>query len=130
MTKLAAYEDGEGRRYKKMTQYFRHDYVSMELIKSILTGTISFALLVGLWGVYSMSELINSINSIDYVALGTEILLYYLVFMAVYLVATYIIYNIRYTEGRSKIKSFYNQLRKVNRLYEEENHSDKTGGHR
>ena len=36
MTKLAAFEEREGKKYHKMTQYFRRDYVGLELIKSYL----------------------------------------------------------------------------------------------
>ena len=42
MTKLAAFEEREGKEYRKMTQYFRRDYVGLELLKSFLSGTISF----------------------------------------------------------------------------------------
>lgn len=120
MTKLAAYEDGEGKNYKKMTQYFRRDYVALELIKSFITGTIAFILMAGLWGVCNMEALMDSLNAKNIITFGTEIVIKYLVFLVIYMIATYIIYNMRYSAGRKKIKNFYNRLKRVSRLYENE----------
>ena len=44
MTKMAIYEEGEGKQYVPMTQYFRHDYVGKEMVKSVILGTFAFAL--------------------------------------------------------------------------------------
>lgn len=120
MTKLAAFEEREGKKYHKMTQYFRRDYVGLELIKSFFTGTLAFGLMFGIWAVCGAEALMESMNHMDLLAFGTEIVIGYLIFLAVYLLATYIIYNVRYTRGRKKIKLFYNRLKKVSRLYENE----------
>lgn len=120
MTKLAAFEEREGKKYRKMTQYFRRDYVGLELIKSFFTGTLAFGLMFGIWAVCGAEALMENMNHMDLLAFGTEIVIGYLIFLAVYLLTTYIIYNVRYTRGRKKIKLFYNRLKKVSRLYENE----------
>lgn len=120
MTKLAAFEEREGKKYRKMTQYFRRDYVGLELMKSFLSGTIAFVILFGAWMLCGMETLMENINNMDLIAFGTETLIQYLVFIAVYLIVTYVVYNMRYTKGRKRIKLFYNRLRKVSRLYESE----------
>lgn len=120
MTKLAAFEEREGKECRKMTLYFRRDYVGLELIKSFLSGTIAFALIVGVWAFYKMDYFMENINQIDLPELGIGLLVKYLVFITVYLLSTYVIYNMRYTKGRKRIKLFYNRLKKVSRLYENE----------
>lgn len=120
MTKLAAFEEREGKKYHKMTQYFRRDYVGLELIKSFFTGTLAFGLMLMVWVVCGAESLMANINHMNLVVFGTELLIWYLAFLAVYLIATYVIYNIRYTRGRKKIRLFYNRLKKVSRLYESE----------
>jgi hypothetical protein len=120
MTKLAAFEEREGKEYRKMTQYFRKDYVGLELIKSFFTGTLAFLIIVGIWGTYRMDYLMEHIDRMDLPAFGTEMLIRYLIFIAIYLLITYIIYNMRYTKGRKRMKLFYNRLKKVSRLYESE----------
>lgn len=120
MTKLAAFEEREGKKYHKMTQYFRRDYVGLELIKSFFTGTLAFGLMLMVWVVCGAESLMANINHMNLVVFETELLIWYLAFLAVYLIATYVIYNIRYTRGRKKIRLFYNRLKKVSRLYENE----------
>ena len=34
--------------------------------------------------------------------------------------ATWVIFNMKYTEGRRKVKKYYNHLKKVNQMYERE----------
>lgn len=123
MAKLAEYESTDGRTDQKTTQYFRRDYVAMELIKSFVTGTIAFGLICLMWMGYGMENLMEQINNMDIVGFATEIVIIYIAFMAVYLLVTYLIYNARYTAGRKNVKAFYEKLQKISRLYEEENMS-------
>lgn len=120
MTKMAVYEEGEGKQYIPMTQYFRHDYIGKEMVKSVIGGTLAFALMcvVGLF--FEMENLMDSINQLNLVQLVTGILVKYGIFMAVYLFITYVVYNFRYSEGRRHIKQFYAHLKKVNKIYEQE----------
>ena len=50
----------------------------------------------------------------------------YLVFLAAYLMITYIIYNRRYTKGRKQVKEYYNRLKRVSSLYREEENISNT----
>ena len=47
MTRLAAYEEGTGKKYLPIGQYFRTDYIFMQLLKSFVYGTLAFAIVVG-----------------------------------------------------------------------------------
>ena len=104
MTKLAEFENEESKACQKATQYFRRDYVAMELIKSFFAGTIAFGLLFVLWLFYDMENLVKKINDMDMIGFGIRIVMVYLVFLAAYLMITYIIYNRRYTKGRKQVK--------------------------
>ncbi|MEE1251309.1 MAG: hypothetical protein UHU19_19070 [Lachnospiraceae bacterium] len=120
MTQMAIYEEGKGRSDVPMTQYFRHDYIGKEMVKSILTGTIAFALLCAMYLLYQLEYFMENINQIDVLTFGTGILIKYIIFIAVYLFITYVVYGVRYTVGRKHIKIFYAHLKKVNKLYEQE----------
>lgn len=120
MIKMSQFDTNNGKQCKPMTQYARKDYVSMQLLGSFVTGTISYGLILGLWGLYSMEALLEELNSMDIQAFLTSILLSYLIFMLVYLGATYVIFQMKYTEGRRKVKKYYSNLKKVNQMYERE----------
>ena len=105
MTKMAIYEEGEGKQYVPMTQYFR---------------TFAFALFVVIYLSCEMENLMENINSIDLVGFVTGILVKYGIFMAAYLLVTYVVYNVRYSVGRKHVKQFYTYVKKVNKIYEQE----------
>lgn len=120
MIKLSQFDENDGKRCKPMTQYARKDYVSLQALISFVTGTISYALIFGLWALYSMDGLFEKINKMEIREAVISLVLFYLVFMVIYLGVTYIIFNVKYTEGRKKVKKYYASLKKVNQMYERE----------
>lgn len=127
MIKMAQFDTNDGKRCKPMTQYARKDYVSLQLLGSFVTGTICYGLLLGLWALYSMESLLEQINKIDIRGALITLLVSYIVFLVIYLTATYIIYNMKYTDGRKKVKKYYSNLKKVNQMYEREERLKTTG---
>lgn len=109
--------------------YFRWDYVGRHIILSILSGTAVFLLAVLL---VSLDDLEAMINSIDFSNVGEALKTLenrYLIFMAVYLGITFLVYTVRYGRGRKKLKKYYAALSQVEKLYQEEEYRQKpTGG--
>ena len=120
MTKLAILDRNEGQRCKPMIQYFRTDYIAKEMLKSFIMGTIAFFLFAVIRGLYYTEDLIEQINSIDIRQIAVKGILCYGACMGVYLLITYIVYYVRYTKGRHEVKKYYMHLKKVNKLYREE----------
>ena len=75
---------------------------------------------------YDMENLVKKINDMDMIGFGIRIVMVYLVFLAAYLMITYIIYNRRYTKGRKQVKEYYNRLKRVSSLYREEENISNT----
>ena len=42
MTKMASYEANEGKKNVSIGSYFRGDYIGLQVIKSVISGTIGF----------------------------------------------------------------------------------------
>ena len=120
MIKMAQFDTNDGKQCKPMSQYARKDYVSMRLLGSFVLGTICYGVLLGLWGLYSMDTLLTKMNSLDIQQTLIAVGLSYLVFLGVYMGATYVIFHRKYTQGRRKVKQYYNSLKKVNQMYERE----------
>ena len=53
MTKMASYEANEGKRNVSIGSYFRGDYISLQVIKSIINATIAFAICFALFNTIS-----------------------------------------------------------------------------
>lgn len=120
MIKMAEFDKNEGKRCRPMEQYARKDYVSMKMLGSFITGTIAFLLLFTVWALYSMENLMKEITTMDIQAFLISVLIKYVIFIAVYLAVTYAVYNSRYTRGRKRVKRYYNNIKKLNRIYERE----------
>lgn len=126
MVKMAKFDANDRKRCQPMMQYARRDYISLQLLKSFVVGTVVFGLILALWGLYSMEPLLARMNSIDLVGILIGVGMLYAVFMVLYLLATYIVYSMKYTWGRQKVKKYYHELKKVNALYDREERLRKT----
>lgn len=120
MTQLAAYEQGEGKEYMPMTQYYRKDYVGLEMIKTFICSTIAFAILFLLQVLYEMDTWLDTLYQMDYGQYAGSILIRYVVFVVIYQAIAWGVYNLRYKKGHKKQKVYHNKLKKVQKLYERE----------
>jgi len=122
MVKMAMFEKNDGKACKPMIQYARTDYVSMQLLKSFITGSIAFVILCVLWALYDTEALMQVLNGAYILKFITKVGVCYVIFMVVYLIATYIVYQLRYTRRRKLVKIYYKNLKDINKIYEREEH--------
>lgn len=120
LIKMAQFDTNEGKRSKPMTQYARKDYVALQMLKSFVAGTITYILMFVIWALYSMDVLIKKMTGSELQGFLVTVIVLYLIFILIYLLATYIVFNVKYTEGRKKVKKYYGSLKKVNQMYERE----------
>jgi uncharacterized membrane protein YbhN (UPF0104 family) len=113
MTKLASYECGPGKKNVAISNYFRGDYIGFQILQSIISATLAFAIVVGIYLFYHFEDLMLDIYEMDLMALGREALKYYLIVVVVYCVLSYIVYSYRYHRARKSLKNYYHNLRKL-----------------
>ncbi len=118
MTKLASYEEGEGKKYVTIAKYFRGDYISSQLLKSLIAGTLAFIAVLGVFAFYNMEFFMEDIYNADLVGFARKIGLIYIVCIGIYLVISYILAVYRYNKARESLKSYYVNLRKLYKYYE------------
>ncbi|MBO6016242.1 MAG: hypothetical protein J6P60_06650 [Lachnospiraceae bacterium] len=120
MTRTAAYEEHEGKRYMSIGKYFRSDYLELHVIKSLFYGTIAFVLVVAMTLYYQFETFLQNIYKMDMIKLGRDILRYYIIFMVANAIVSYIVYSIRYSRAKKSLKRYNNNLKKISSLYESE----------
>ena len=118
MTKMAAYEENEGKKYMSIGSYFRSDYMGMQIIRSVICGTLAFFLLAGLYVYYHFETMMQDIYKMDLLLLGRRVLFYYIVFIAAYSVITYVIYSFRYSRAKRSLKHYYYYLKQLAAIYD------------
>ncbi len=119
MTKLAFYENTEGKKYLPVSKYYRSDYIGLALIKNFFLITIAYALLLVLVGTYFMDDLLENINQIKWIPLGITILIVYLVVLAAYSLLIYILYSVQYSKAKKSVKGYYSDLGEIAGMYVE-----------
>ena len=120
MTKMASYEANEGKRNVEIGSYFRGDYIGLQVIKSIISDTIAFFIVFGLFIFYDFEVFMADIYKMDLLDFAKNTLIAYVVFVAIYALVSYFVYTYRYTKARKSLKMYYNNLKKLAYLYDRE----------
>ena len=119
MTKMASYEEHEGKQNMKIGKYFRGDYIAVQVLKSIFAATVALALIFGLYLLYDFEVFMQDIYKMDMVGFAKQLLAYYGVAVIIYGAATYGVCAYRYSKARKSLKLYYQNLKKLSSLYEE-----------
>ena len=117
MTRMAAYEENEGKKNVQIGNYFRSDYISLQVLKSVVSATIGFGVIFALYIFYDFETFMQDIYKMDLIAFARNVLIVYGVSVVVYGVITYIFYSWRYARARESLKNYYGNLKKLNTLY-------------
>ena len=120
MTKMACYEAEEGRKNVAIGNYFRGDYIGLQVIKSIISATIAYVLLFAMFILYDFEVFMAEIYKMDLLEFAKSVIIYYLIFTATYAFIAYGVYTYRYTKARKSLKTYYNKLKKLSYMYERE----------
>lgn len=119
MTRLASYEQGEGKRNVSIAKYFRSDYVLKNLIKAVLCSVVTFGVGLGLYVLYSYEEFMEQIYEIDLLALLQETFRYFVLVIVIYCAIIFLASIVRHLLARRSLKIYYQNLKKLIALYEE-----------
>ena len=121
MTKMAAFIDREGKNNDAINSYFKSDYVAFNVIKSLISATIVFAVFIAAYVLYDFEKVLSDVyNTENLIATGRRWLIYYLLLVGEYSLASYIIYSYRYSRMRRSMRAYYENLKKLARMYEKE----------
>ncbi len=120
MTKMASYEENEGRHNIAIGNYFRSDYISLQVMKSIISGTLSFAIALGVYGFYHFETVMKEMYQVDLLETGRKLLLTYVIFTGTYTFISYLVYSYRYSRAKKSLKKYYSHLKELSELYEED----------
>lgn len=118
MTKMASYEENEGKKNDSVMNYFRGDYVWFQVLKSVICGTIAFGIVFGMFIFYDFEVFMLDIYKMDLMEFGKSILIKYLLTIGIYSIISYAIYSYRYAKARNSMKLYLNNLRRIASMYD------------
>ena len=117
MTKLASYEENEGRKNAAIGSYFRSDYIGWQVLKSIISATIAFVVVFAMYIFYDFELFMQDIYKIDLVRFAQNILIYYLIFIGIYMAVCYVVAVHRHMAAQKSLKGYYQNLKKLSKYY-------------
>lgn len=120
MTKLAVYEQGEGKKTLPVMQYFQGDYIVFNVIKTFISITVAYGILLLMACVLGNQYLMENIHKMSIEQLVGRVVFGYILVLAVYLTVALVVYTKRYSEAKRSAKKYYNQLKKLNSYYDKE----------
>lgn len=117
MTKMASYEENEGKKNANIGNYFRGDYIGIQVLKSVFCATVAFGIIFALIIFYDFEVFMQDVYKMDIVTFAKNVLTYYVATVLVYGVISYGVYSYRYTKAKKSLKCYYHNLKKLNSLY-------------
>lgn len=117
MTKMASYEMNEGRKNVAIGSYFRGDYIGWHVLKSIISATIAFIVVFGMYIYYDFEVFMMDIYKMDLLAFAKRILSMYLWMVGIYAVIAFVVYAVRYSRAMKSLKLYYMNLRRLTNMY-------------
>lgn len=120
MTRMAAYEKEDYKKNKNIISFFRSDYISMQMLKSIIYTTITFGIVFALYVLYDFELFMKDIYQMDLFQFAKSVVIIYLIFLGIILLVTHVVSLYRYNRALQKTKIYYANLKKLSYIYGEE----------
>ena len=117
MTKMASYEANEGRRNVAIGSFFRSDYIGWQVLKSIISATIAFVVVFGMYIFYDFEVFMMDIYKMDLIEFAKQVLRMYLWTIGVYAAISYVVYTVRYNRAIKSLKLYHMNLRRLSEMY-------------
>lgn len=116
---MASYEANEGKKNVAIGSYFRSDYIGWQVLKSIISATIAFVVVFGMYIFYDFEIFMADIYKMDLLEFAKHVLTMYLWTIGGYAVISYVVYAIRYGRAVKSLKVYYMNLRRLSDMYKQ-----------
>lgn len=116
MIRLAAYENGEGGQDLNVHKYSLRDYLVKNLIRTLLTTTVGYALLLMLIVFGNMQTLMTALTGVDMAALIIWLLIGYAAVLFIYLTIELRRSMERYKQACRSVRAYAAELKKLEKM--------------
>ena len=120
MTKLALYEQTQGKEDFKISEYYRKDYVGLHSICSFLWVTVGYICVWMLILLAGFDLIVGHMSLLLMLIMMLVAVVGYVVILAIYAGVTSHVYNHKHKDARQRVKMYNHDLIKLLKLYEKE----------
>ncbi|MBS6194685.1 MAG: hypothetical protein KH828_03775 [Clostridiales bacterium] len=118
MTKLARYENGQGKEDMRIARYYRSDYLGIALFKNFFLASAGYGVILLLVCAYFSEYLLDNVHKMNLLLVGAGVIGGYIITLTVYSVVTYTICSLRYFKAKRSVKMYNQQLGELQKFYE------------
>lgn len=116
---MASYEENDGKRNVAIGSYFRSDYIGWQVLKSIISATIAFIVVFGMYIFYDFEVFMTDIYKMDLLEFALHTLKQYLWTVGAYAVISYVVYMMRYNRAVKSLRVYQMNLRRLAEMYKQ-----------
>lgn len=127
MSKVALYEQGEGKTTLKLNKYYKNDYSSAKLLSGVPLGILSGLLIILLIFIADGDWIIKAYDSLGGVVCVVVLVLAFSVFVLAYSFFTVYMHNKKYDKYRGNLKNYWLNLKRLDKVYEMSKQPEDTG---
>ncbi|MBQ2744414.1 MAG: hypothetical protein IJF37_02165 [Lachnospiraceae bacterium] len=117
MTKLALYEEKEGKKALPMGKYYKEDYVSLHMVNTVIIATFSYLLILAVIVFSHLEDMMANIANMDIIKLGKDVVIGYVVMLVAYIIISYVVYTIKFKRVRKSLNEYNGNLKKLYNMY-------------
>ncbi len=117
MVHLAKCEKKENESNFTVMNFYKSDYIRYNLLKTFVSVTIGYILILGLIMFYQAEYLIANAVTLDYKAIATTAVGIYFLLLLLYEVVTAITCFLKYDKSQKYTKKYYKSLDVLRRFY-------------
>lgn len=117
MTKMAIYEKNNGKKMIRTAKYFKSDYITFGVLTTLITTTIAFIILVGLYVLCDAEGLVKAVSNLGYTDFAGVIAFCYVVLLIVMTCIAILVYRAQFLNTREELKIYFSRLVKLERFY-------------
>ncbi len=116
MTRMASFEDNEGKKTIPVCEFFRSDYVGFHMLLTAVFVTLAFAIMAGINIFCGIEAFLADFYRTDFISMGRELLRKYLYLLGAYMLISFLVYSWRYTKARKSNRTYQKALKKLNQM--------------
>ena len=120
MTKIAIYEKNEGQEDISMSKYYKMDFLRYHAIKTIVSVTVAYLLVLLVIAFYKSEYLIQEAVKLDYKVIGSKVLGIYIILLTIYVFGTIVGYSFKFDSSRKRLFKYRKNLKKLRQYYRNE----------
>jgi len=123
MTAIAAYEDKHKEELSDSGKWFRGDYIGLRMLKNGFRLTVAYLICLAFYCLIHFEEVMNLLNTMQIAGFAISIAVTYGVSLVLYLIATYLVYSVRYYLAEKRRGNYYRLIDRLEMEYQREKNS-------